>query len=156
MAVTPLPSLDRTSPAFRTEVDTFFRTQLPTFSTEINTLANDVQADVDLATQKAADASASAVQSASSANQSAVSAALSQSYANIAETALGSSSVPAFLSGEAVTAGEVRYSLITFDSYRAKSSAAFTIDPSNDETNWYLLGTLAAQNAALLWVFALN
>lgn len=156
MAVTPLPSLDRTSPTFRTEVDTFFGTQLPTFSTEINTLANDVQDDADLATQKAADASASAVQSASSATQSAASAALSQSYANVAETALGSSSVPAFLSGEAVTAGEVRYSLITFDSYRVKTSGTFTIDPHLDSTNWYLLGSLAAQQSALLWAFALD
>lgn len=156
MAVTPLPSLDRTSPAFRTEVDTFFGTQLPIFSTEINTLATEVQADVDAAAASAIASASSAQASASSAQASESSASLSQQYATIAETALGSSSVPAFVSGQAVTTGAVRYSLITFDSYRAKNSGTFSTDPHLDSTNWYLLGSLAAQQSALLWAFALN
>lgn len=156
MAVTPLPSLDRTSPTFRTEVDTFFETQLPTFSTEINALATEVQADVDAAAASAQAALNSANASASSASASSASAITSQQYATIAETALGSSSVPAFVSGQTVNVGEVRYSLITFDSYRAKSSGTFTTDPHNDSNNWYLLGSTAAQSAALLWAFAFD
>lgn len=34
MAITPLPSLDRTSATFKTELDTFFLSSLPTFSTQ--------------------------------------------------------------------------------------------------------------------------
>lgn len=36
MSITNLPSLDRTDPNFREDVDTFFGTQLPTFTTEMN------------------------------------------------------------------------------------------------------------------------
>lgn len=37
MAITELPVLNRTDPAFRSDVDTFFGSQLPTFTTELNT-----------------------------------------------------------------------------------------------------------------------
>lgn len=37
MTITTLPVLSRSSPTFQTEVDTYFQTQLPTFSTQINT-----------------------------------------------------------------------------------------------------------------------
>ncbi|CAN7558723.1 hypothetical protein [Pseudomonas umsongensis] len=40
MAVTPLPVLDRTSATFKTDTDTFFGTQLPTFSVEVNQVAS--------------------------------------------------------------------------------------------------------------------
>ncbi|MCZ2397822.1 MAG: hypothetical protein LC100_14930, partial [Chitinophagales bacterium] len=36
MTITALPSLNRTSPTFKADVDTFFGSQLPTFSTEVN------------------------------------------------------------------------------------------------------------------------
>lgn len=39
MAINPLPVLDRTSATFKTDVDTFFGTQLPAFSTEANATA---------------------------------------------------------------------------------------------------------------------
>ena len=35
MSITPLPSLDHTSPTFKAEVNTFFADQLPTFSVEV-------------------------------------------------------------------------------------------------------------------------
>lgn len=38
MPITPLPALDRTSATFKTDVDTFFGTQIPTFCTEANAL----------------------------------------------------------------------------------------------------------------------
>ena len=37
MTITALPSLSRSSPTFKADVDTFFGSQLPTFSTEVNT-----------------------------------------------------------------------------------------------------------------------
>lgn len=56
MAITPLPTLDRSSPTFRTEVDTFFGAQLPAFASEANDLADDVNADAVAAAASAADA----------------------------------------------------------------------------------------------------
>lgn len=40
--MTPIPALDRTSASFKTDVDTFFSSQLPTFVTEANALQIDV------------------------------------------------------------------------------------------------------------------
>lgn len=37
MTITTLPALNRSSPTFKADVDTFFGSQLPTFSTEVNT-----------------------------------------------------------------------------------------------------------------------
>ncbi|MEP6587512.1 MAG: hypothetical protein ABJA84_01985 [Polaromonas sp.] len=42
MAITPLPSLDRTSVNFKADVDTFFGSQLPTFSTEAEAARADI------------------------------------------------------------------------------------------------------------------
>jgi len=53
MTIATLPSLDRTSPTFKTDVDTFFATQLPTFSTDINALQVDVSAKQAIATNAA-------------------------------------------------------------------------------------------------------
>jgi len=41
-AITPLPTLDRTSATFKTDVDSFFSSDLPTFVTEINAVAADI------------------------------------------------------------------------------------------------------------------
>lgn len=56
--MTPIPPLDRTSPSFRAEVDTFFSSRIPAFVTEINALATDLTTKQGLATQAAADADA--------------------------------------------------------------------------------------------------
>lgn len=40
--MTPIPALDRTSASFKTDVDTFFGSQIPTFVTEANALQTDV------------------------------------------------------------------------------------------------------------------
>lgn len=53
MTVTPLPSLDRTSATFKTDVDTFFATDLPTFSTEVNGLLTDAETAATTATTQA-------------------------------------------------------------------------------------------------------
>lgn len=44
MSITPLPSLDRASATFKSDVDTFFGTQLPQFVTETNAAADDINA----------------------------------------------------------------------------------------------------------------
>jgi len=43
-AITPLPTLDRTAATFKTDVDDFFSSDLPTFVTETNAVAADVAA----------------------------------------------------------------------------------------------------------------
>lgn len=41
--ITPLPALSRTDPNFKQDVDTFFGTQLPEFTIEVNELASQVE-----------------------------------------------------------------------------------------------------------------
>lgn len=70
MALDPLPALDRTSATFKTDLDTFFLTALPTFSVQAEALRNEVTANKAAAATSAATATAQAnlsTQSASSA-----------------------------------------------------------------------------------------
>lgn len=100
MAVTPLPFLDRTSPTFKTDVDTFFAQKLPTFSVEVNQVAGaaDASAAAALASKNAAASSAAnAANSATAANTSRNNAASSATNAatsatNAADSAAASAS----------------------------------------------------------------
>ncbi len=81
MTITALPELDRTSPTFKTEVETFFATDLPAFSVqaeaarvEINANTATASAAATTATAQAAAASASATSAANSATSAAASA----------------------------------------------------------------------------------
>lgn len=65
--MTPLPSLDRTSPTFRSDLDAFFLTKIPTFVTEANALQVDVTAKAS-ATTAAVDAALAAGLSNAAAN----------------------------------------------------------------------------------------
>lgn len=58
MPITALPSLDRTSATFKTELDAYFLTALPAFSTEANALQVDVAAKQVLASAAAVTAQA--------------------------------------------------------------------------------------------------
>lgn len=140
--MTPLAGLDRTSPTFKTDLDTFFLSSLPQFVTEANALETAVEADKTAAAGSVVDAAASAV----AAGQ----------MATLAEAAIGTSSTPPFVSGQTVAVGDVRYSPISFETYRSKTSGVRTTDPSEDEANWHGLGSAQAQSAALLWAFALD
>lgn len=60
MTITTIPALDRTSATFKTDVDTFFGSQLPAFASEANALAADVNAKQELATESATTATAQA------------------------------------------------------------------------------------------------
>ncbi|NHZ81823.1 hypothetical protein F2P44_21455 [Massilia sp. CCM 8695] len=56
--MTPIPPLDRTSATFRAEVDTYFGTRIPLFTTEINALATDLTTKQGLASDAAISANA--------------------------------------------------------------------------------------------------
>lgn len=73
MPITPLPTLDRTSATFRTDVDTFFGSQLPAFATEANALQTDVNAKQVTATTQAGIATTKAGEALTSANNAATS-----------------------------------------------------------------------------------
>lgn len=84
MAVTPLPFLDRTAATFKTDTDTFFGSQLPTFSVQVNQVAGaaDASAAAALASKNAAAISATnAANSATAANTSRTNAATSATNA---------------------------------------------------------------------------
>lgn len=154
--MTPLTGLDRTSPTFRTDLDTFFLSSLPQFVTEANALESAVEADKTAAASSATAAAGSATTAEGHKNAAADSATAAAASATLAEAALSTSASPAFVSGQTYAVGDVRYSPVSFEAYRAKTAGVRTIDPSLDDTNWYGLGSAQAQGAALLWAFALN
>ena len=89
MAVTPLPFLDRTAATFKTDTDTFFGSQLPTFSVQVNQVAGaaDASATAALASKNAAATSATnAANSATAANTSRTNAANSATSAGTSAT----------------------------------------------------------------------
>ena len=114
--ITALPNPPtRSDPVnFNSRADAFL-SALPTFATEANALQADVNA-------KQTDAAASAA-----------AALASENAANAA------SNVTAWVSGTTYAIGNVRYSPITFLSYRRKTAGAGTTDPSADSTNWQLI-----------------
>lgn len=65
-------------------------------------------------------------------------------------------SIPQFVSGQTVTKGEVRYSVLDLETYRARNNGTYTTDPSIDELNWHPLGLTQSQSIAMLWSIALN
>jgi hypothetical protein len=98
MAVTPLPFLDRTAATFKTDTDTFFGSQLPTFSVQVNQVAGaaDASAAAALASKNAAAASESAaLTSKNAAGVSATNAATSASGAATSATNAASSATAA-------------------------------------------------------------
>ena len=163
MSIPALPALDRTSATFKTDLDTFFLSSLPQFVTEANALESAVEADKTAAASSATAAAGSATTAeghknaaADSATAAAASATAAAASATLAEAALSASATPAFVSGQTYAVGDVRYSPVSFEAYRAKTAGVRTIDPSLDDTNWYGLSSAQAQGAALLWAFALN
>jgi hypothetical protein len=73
MAMTPLPALDRTSATFKADVDAFFGTRLPTFTTEANALQTDVTNKQVTASDAATTATTKASEALNSANNAATS-----------------------------------------------------------------------------------
>ena len=154
--IDPLPVLRRGSDNFKGDVDLLFGEQLPNRLLQMNTQAT----DIDAAVQSVSDNKDAAENFASAAAASQASAAAieqrTEQLVAVAESALAASVVPAFVAGQAVSVGDMRYSPLSFETYRAMTAGVRTVDPSNDADNWYLLGNAQAQNAALLWALAFN
>jgi len=117
MAYTPITNLptppSRQEPATFSERADAFLGALPTFGTQVNAAGDYIDA-------KAAEVDADAA-TASAAAASAVAAA----------------GATAWVSGASYDAGDVVYSLIDFQTYRAKTThSGVTTDPSVDATNW--------------------
>lgn len=126
MAVTPLPVLDRTAPTFKTDTDTFFGTQLPAFSVEVNGVVSSVEAT-------AADANASKVAAAASA----AAALASKNLAATSETNALTSKSAASTSATAASGSATAAATSATNALASKNSA------STSETN-----ALASKNAA--------
>ena len=123
MPITALPTPpSRSDPTnFATEADAFLGA-LPTFQAE----ANDLQTDVNTKQTLAA-------ASQTAANTSEVNAAASEL------AAANSAGVSIWVSGTTYSIGNVRFSPITYLTYRRKTAGAGTTDPSADVTNWQIL-----------------
>lgn len=113
MAITALPTPpSRSDPAnFSANGDAFLGA-LPQMVTELNTTSASMDASVISASQSATLASESA------------------------DAALANSNAIKWISGTTYAIGDVRWSPITFLSYRRKTAGAGTTDPSADTTNW--------------------
>lgn len=113
MPITPLPTPpSRQDPAnFSARSDAFLGA-LPTFATEANATASQVNSDAAAAASSAAAAAASA------------------------GGATAASGVVKWVSGTTYAEGAAVWSPATFLTYRRKSAGAGTTDPSTDTTNW--------------------
>lgn len=122
----PVPVPSRTDPVnFPARGDNFLGS-LPTFATQMNLVAN----EINTANAQAAGSASSASSSASSASASASAAATS------ASTAASNTNATLWISGTTYAANVVVYSPINGRSYKRKTSGAGTTDPSLDTTNW--------------------
>ena len=130
MAITPLPTPpSRDDPTnFSARGDAFLGA-LPTFATEANALAVDVNADAVAAAAAVSDAEDAAVvaQAASGA-------------------ALAAANVTKWISGTTYTEGTMVWSPISYLSYRRKTTGGGTTDPSIDTTNWELAAGTGYRN----------
>lgn len=123
MTIDALPTLDRTSPTFRSEVDTYLGTQLPAFTVQAEAARLAIVASEAATTASAAAALASQLAAAASA-------------ASTAATA----GVVLWVSGSTYAAGVCVYSPINGVTYRRTSSSpgSSTTDPSADSARWGL------------------
>lgn len=114
--ITPLSTPpSRSDPTnFATRADVFLG-ELPVFGAEANTLATAVNTYANNALTSETNAAASAA------------------------GAVAASGVSIWISGTTYAIGVVRFSPITFLSYRRKTAGAGTTDPSVDTTNWALV-----------------
>lgn len=126
--VTPLPT-----PPSRQDPDTFsdrsdaFLGALPTFQSELNTLGSYVETEAaDVATD-ATTASAAA------------------------DAAVAASGATEWVSGASYNEGDVVWSPVDYQTYRAKTThSGETTDPSSDTTNWQKISVSNIENNALL------
>lgn len=131
MPMTPLPTLDRTSATFKTDVDDFFATDLPLFVTEANTLETTVEGYKNTSATNASTSTTKANEAAASA-----------STANAAATtAVSAASASVWISGTTYALYDTVISPSDYQTYRRKIAGAGTTDPSADSTNWEIIST---------------
>ena len=131
MAMTALPTLDRTSATFKTDVDDFFATDLPLFVSEANALESNVVSK-----------EASATSAASTATTKAGEASDSASTANAAATtAISAANASVWISGTTYALYDTVISPSDYQTYRRKIAGAGTTDPNADATNWEVIST---------------
>src|SRR3972149_10065958 len=117
------PSRSQTPDVFITNADTTlgamntFVSDVNTWSGQTNQVAAEVNNNASTATTKAAEASASA------------------------QSANGAAGAAVWVSGTTYAIGDVRWSPLTYLSYRRKTSGAGTTDPSADGANWAAVQT---------------
>ena len=138
MPITALPVLNRFSATFKTDVDTFFGSQMPTFCTEANTLQTDVNAKQVTASAAAVDAAAQVTLATTQATNAALSA------TSAASSALTAGAV-AWVSGTTYAIGNARFSPANGQTYRRLTAGAGTTDPSADATNWIVINGLTSE-----------
>jgi hypothetical protein len=121
-----------------------FLSWLVAFVTELTAAVTWFAAQVAAVTTKAGEASDSAAAAAAAASAADASATAAAAVAD------------AWISGGDYTAGETAYSLVDFQTYRAKTDhIGEATDPSADRTNWVLQGTDPAQaRLFFLWTGA--
>lgn len=122
MAITPLPSLDRTNVNFKANVDTFFSAQLPAFSLEAEAARADIVTKQGQAATSAANAAASEANALSIKNASSIFAETAATKAGEASTSASTASTKA---GEASTkAGEAATSASSASTKASEAAAS--------------------------------
>ncbi|WP_367846999.1 hypothetical protein [Rhodoferax sp. WC2427] len=117
--INPLPSLDRTSATFKTDLDTFFLTQLPAFSTQAEAARVAINAAAVSASADADDADLSAAAALGSANAAAA-------YAGAGR----------WVTGVVYAADVVVWSPADQRLYRRIALGSGITDPSGDPSHW--------------------
>ena len=142
MSITALPSLDRTSATFKADLDSYFLSALPAFSSEANALQADVNA-------KQATASAAAVTATTQATLSADQVALATIQAAAAASSAITAGATLWVSGTTYAIGNARFSPINGQTYRRLTAGAGATDPSADATNWGIVNGLVNQAVSI-------
>lgn len=125
MTITALPSLSRTDPTFKADVDTFFGTDLPQFSIESEAARVEINVNTSTATTQA--------------NVATTQASLATTQAQAAAGSALVAGAVVWVSGTTYAVGDARYSPINLQTYRRKVAGAGTTDPSLDAVNWAIV-----------------
>lgn len=143
MPMTPLTGLDRTSPTFKTDLDTFFLSSLPAFVTEANALETAVEADKTATAGSAVDAAESAVAADVSADAAALSATNALSSATSALNAPGTSAT----STASLTVGDGEKTLTIQPGKLFVPGQALVLASAADPAGVQMVGVITAHNS---------
>ena len=135
MAITPLPSLDRTSATFKTELDTFFLSSLPTFSTQAESARLAIVASESAAASSAATATTQA--------------GIATTQAGIATTQAGNAATSAAsaLNAPGSSATSTTSTLVTIQTGNAFSVGQTVVLASAADVANQMIGQITAHNS---------